>query len=289
MTVYLGNVGALVALPDPDPGVGATLARPRQEHATLGGGRTVDYAGPGRRTYTMAWERLTPAEYAVLEAFHTGGWGPGPFLLLPTAAGWNYLTPQQASATDVLATTDGFGGPAVMASSTAYAATGRRSLAWSLPANPTADHVLALTVQHNLPGLPVIPGVPLTWTAQVRAAAPITVTLIAEFGDADDHTLPGTATSTPVTAGPGWQTLTLTATPPTGAALTYPGVNVAPGSVTAPTVLYVDALRVDLGPTAPGWLPGRGVPLVSLVELTCSYPWADELSAAATFLEVGAG
>ncbi|MEV6526893.1 hypothetical protein AB0M43_33675 [Longispora sp. NPDC051575] len=288
MPLYLGQLGALVALPDPAPGLGATLARPHGEHVTLSGGRAVDFAGPGRRTYTLSWEALTDDEYAALEAFYSGAWGPGPWLMLPTDAAWNYLTPQQASGTDMLGNTDGFGGPAVMASSTDYAATGFRSLAWSLATNPVGDDNLVVWVQHNLSGLPVVPGVPLTWSAQIRAAAPVTVSMSIGWGDAQDHALPGAPSGTPVVAGPGWRTVTVTATPPAAAALAYLSLDVAPASVTAPTVLYVDALRADLGAARAGWLPGRGVPLVSLVELTQTYRWSDAIDCTATFLEVGA-
>lgn len=72
MALYLGWPGRWLVLPDPAPGVGASLIRPHGEHLLLDGGRVIDFAGPGLRSYTMRWQRLTDDEYAVLEQVHSG-------------------------------------------------------------------------------------------------------------------------------------------------------------------------------------------------------------------------
>ena len=294
MTVWIGWPGVFWgAVPDPAPGVVATLERPSGEHTTLSGSRTVDFAGFGRRSFRFTWERLTPAEYAVLEATFTGSNGVGPWMLATDDTPWNYLTSGQASATAATGDTTGWTVATGETLTSAYltsAPTPRSfaALGWSLP-NPTTSGRLTAVFPGNLSGWPAVPGVTWTFTVLMRTETATTLTASVALSWLDDGYQPLSTTlgaSLPVTAA-GWVTLTASATPPDGALAVVPEVRVTPATVTAPTVVYLDAPRFELGIPSGFWLPGRGLPLVSMTALTDRYPWADCHDADATFLEVG--
>lgn len=295
MPVWLGRPGALIALPDPAPGVTATLERPSGEHTTLAGGRVVEFAGFGRREFRLSWERLTDDEYAVLEAFHTGSCGVGPWVLLTDDARWNYLTSTQASTTSATADTTGWtvGAGETLTSTTTTTGSvrrGPRSLRWALPAAVTAGW-LGPTAPVGFSGWPVAAGLPWTFTLWSRtgatAALSVNAYAVLRWLDANG-TEPSVTSGSTVTVNPtGWGSVTVTGTPPTGAVSVLPEVRVLAASVTAPTNVYVDTPRLELSALSRGWSPGRGLPWVSLTALTDRYPWSDCHDCDVTFAEVG--
>ena len=292
MTLWLGWPGMLWALPDPAPGVGASLERSAGEHRTIGGGRTVEFTGTGRRSFHLVWERLTDDEYAVLETIFTGAAGIGPWMLATDDARWNYLTSGQASAAAVVDTI-GWSATGGENLSVVYNPAGGPPSArgavvgWSLPVPVTSGRLAALAPAH-LGGWPAPPGRPWTFTtlAATTAAAPVVGMVLRWFDTTDTELTPTTGAG--ITLGTDrWATLTITATPPPDAVRMMPEVHLVPGSVTGPVTVYLDAPRLMLTPTDRGWLPGRGLPLVSMTSLTDRYPWADTHDAEATLVEVG--
>lgn len=289
MSLWLGRPSTLVALPDPAPGLSATVTRRFGEHVTLGGGRVVDFAGPGRRTFRLHWDRLSDDEYAVLEAFHTGAWGPGPWLLVTDDAAWNLLTPNQAGGTDATGDPTGFDtvdDTERLTSSTARAWRGRRSLAWSLPAAVTRG-LLFIDPPDGMLGLPVPDGARLAVAARGWCDRPVQLAVGAFWLDATGQPIGAQVRGDPVTLGPSWAPVTFTAPPPAEAQAAQLSLVVTPASVTAATTVFLDAFQATHTAVPPPWRPGRGVPWVSLTDLTETYPWAETRDADATLMEVG--
>ncbi|MEV4414019.1 hypothetical protein [Catellatospora sp. NPDC049609] len=288
MTLYLGRPGALVELPDPDPGVTATPVRAAADHQLLGGGRVVDLLGTPRRIITASWTRLLDDEYALLEEFHSGARGSGPFALLPSAARWNYLTTGQAAATSATANTSGWTVTASesVASVSAPVLRGPRCLAWTVPAAPTSG-LLAPVAPGGAPGWSTPPAVAWYFAAAVRAStgAP-EVTARLRWLDAAGTQL-SISIGPPLTiSASGWLTAAVAATAPAGAVYVVPRLYLTAATIPAPTTVYVDTPRLGIG-TSGSWTPGRGLPLVTLTDLTDTYPWADVHDAKAVFTEVG--
>jgi hypothetical protein len=160
-------------------------------------------------------------------------------------------------------------------------------LSWSLPAAPTSAR-LAPVAPWAWSGWPALPGVPWTFTVSARTATgTATGYTVLRWLDIDNNEVSTTTGDTAALNPTGWTALTARATPPTGAVAVLPEVRLTPITVTAATTLYVDIPRLELGATAPGWLPGRGLPVVSMTELTDRYPWTDTHDVDATLLEVG--
>jgi hypothetical protein len=290
--LYLGRPGRWLVLPDPAPGVGASLVRPFGEHTTLDGGRVIDFAGAGRRVFTLRWQRLTDDEYAVLEQVHGGAHGPGPFVLLPTGLRWNYLSAWQAASGGIGTYPAGF----YLSDATewwALASTphpvlrGPRAIAWQLTPGTLAGR-MRLHSPSGGTGWPVVPGLAWTFTiaaqADPQAGIPVRVTVLLRWFDTDGAEVTTTQVEATVTPG-AWSPLLVSGTPPSAAVTVHPEVIVADASVTAETALYLDTPALEIGP-ARGWLPGRGVPVVSMVELSDTYAWHDLHDCEATLREV---
>jgi hypothetical protein len=288
MTLYLGRPGALVALPDPDPGVSVAPVRAAADHQLLGGGRVVDLLGTPRRVITASWTRLLDDEYALLEEFHSGARGTGPFTLLPSAASWNYLTSVQASATSVTADTSGWTvtAPETIASALSPVVRGPRCLAWSVPAAP-ASGLLAPLPPGGAAGWATPPAVPWHFAAVVRASGALELSARLRWLDASGAQVDLTIGGTTAVTSTGWAYPSVSATAPAGAAFVVPRLFLHSSTVTAPSTVYVDVPQLGIGFSPGNWTPGRGLPLVALTDLTDTYPWADVHDAKATFTEVG--
>lgn len=295
MALWLGPPERLLALPDPDPGMSATVTRPTAEHTLLGGGRVIDIAPSGRSTFTLRWQRLTDDEYAILEQVYSGATGPGPFLLLPADLRWNYLSPVQGAATSATTDTTGWsvtGGEQLASTGPDVGAVlrGPRSLRWSLP-SPTTSGRLAVSPPSGLPGWPAVPGLAWTWSCAARMGTTtgITVQAAAVLRWLDSSGADVSASSGPTVAvSPGiWAAPAVSAIRPATARYLLPEVRVEPATVTAATNVYLDTPQLFTGAAITEWVPGRGLPTVAFAELADRYPWADSHDCDATFLEVG--
>ncbi|GIJ50036.1 hypothetical protein Val02_69220 [Virgisporangium aliadipatigenens] len=298
MGLFLGTPGRLIALPEPDPGVSATVVRRFGVHDLLGGGRVVDRAAVGRREWRLSWQRLSEDEFAVLEAFHTGAFGPGPWVLVSDDIGWNWLTPNQASGTDVLGTADGFTvGPASGETAVPQwggSVSGFACLAWTVPTNATSGRLWVVPplrwpfTAGARRGVPVVPGAVYTFAVSAAADVPVTVRANAGWLDANGEYLPAPHAGPPAVLGPTYQRLSVTLpAPPAGAALLETTVSVDLSTVTANATVRLDLLSLTTGTVAPPWRPGGGVPVVSVTDLADRYPWHDVHDCAMTLLEVG--
>jgi hypothetical protein len=65
-------------LPAPGRGYTRTLDKIGGTHSSLKAARTRDVMGR-KRTYTLPWEKLTDAQWRLVEQYHDGSMGLGPF------------------------------------------------------------------------------------------------------------------------------------------------------------------------------------------------------------------
>lgn len=320
MTLYLGRPGtALEPLtPSPQTGLEATYARTSQVRPTIGGGRVVDYAPGGLRTWKATWSSLTATELAALETWYLH---PGPYALLDTTR-INHLSAGQSTTTDA----DGItvaGTEAVTITTVAQTPV----LCWTIPGAPgPGGGILTFADHPTLPGICWPADQPATWSMLVRGGGADPDTSVQAAlgwlrgdGGLIDHHL-GAPT---MLRGDAWATATVTApTPPPTAAYLLPRLVVDGASIDASASgiggaplasTWAQAARTGLDPltaivddwvfgsnvevrvwrpclamatTPPAWVPGTGVPLVTWSELADTYPWSGHHDITATILEV---
>lgn len=251
MSFYLGNplTGTMVELPHPGKGLQPTMERGANVRRTVGGGQSVALSPGVRRTYSLQWTDLSPTEYTVLEEFFTGGRGPGPWALVDPGRR-NHLSLNQASATS--ADNDGTGwyvmAPETVTSEPDAYVRGPRSARWSLPAG-YATGILRFPGPGSYPGVPVIPGQPWTFTAQVSATATsATVVPALSFLDRGGYEVAAYVGS-PVVANVGaWAAVAIAVgLPPVGGVFVQPQLRVAVGTVSAGATGYGSTRLAGLG------------------------------------------
>lgn len=213
--------------------------------------------------------------------------------MLPTDVRWNYLSPWQGASGGIGIYPAGFfvsddHADVSLLSVSEPVLRGPRAIAWGLVAGGPAGRLRLYTPSR---GLVAWPALPQPWTfsiagrADSEAGIGVRVRMVLRFSDADGTERPPTTSEwVSVTPG-GWTPLAVSGTAPPGAAWVDPEVHVEDASITADTVLYLDTPAMQVGPAA-GWLPGRAVPVVSLVELSDLYAWHDLHDCEATWREV---
>jgi hypothetical protein len=294
VTIYLGPVGNLIALPSIGRGISAALTVPSAVHQIAGrGGRVIDrFPGAAARTYQMARSWLTADEVTILEAMYLGAYGSGPFVLFDP---WrrNMLSANQSSGTDVLDDTTGFvpTNTAILSSSTVLAEHGQRSLAWAVTAisMPVITGLLTnealADVTHDVP---VVPST--AYTAQVRGRLSTSTGTIRPdlrwYDSAGAFISINSGTAVALVTG-SWTTATVTATAPSNAALArFKLANTVMG---AAQTIYLDKWQLEQASTAGAWVLGTGVPRVSFTDdLGESYNGPGFADAGFTLTEVGA-
>lgn len=141
---WLGKPGALTLIRMPDAGIrrdGVDNFAVRN----LLDGQSVDRSPYLCRTWTFQHQWLRPEVMSVFMEYATRQRGVGPFILVDPQMK-NLLTPNQASGTDALHTTEGFavtGTGDALSSSTAWYQQGERSLLWqqNVPTVPAATQL----------------------------------------------------------------------------------------------------------------------------------------------------
>ena len=219
MAEYLGQLGQLVEL-----GCASTervQSGPRYfPQVTVEGRRSVQLLPAPPRAWAVNWRAARREEVAALADFVTGGWGPGPWHWVSLAAHrGNLLTPSQAGCRDRTNTavfTDG--GPM-----------------------PTADGGIAPTsVVSSLgsgwtrmwAGIPALSGTPVTFSADVEGEG---ARIIIEARDSAGASLSTAGASSSAAAV---SRVSVTLTPPTGAASVAVGVQSTVARLTRPQVTW---------------------------------------------------
>lgn len=220
---YLGSLGRLAALRC------ASSERldsgPRYtEEFTIEGRRRVQVRPASPRSWDVSWALGRPGQVALLSAFTSGAWGNGPWHWVPVQAQQgNLLTPREAQLLDratVSAANVQDAGPV-------RDATG----AWS-PRSVTvtvASGWVALAT-----GVPVIPGVPFTFSCDVQGTDPQV-----HVGFFDAAGLPVSGHSHPG-AGTEIQRVSVSASVPEGAVEARVGVRSTVTRATRPQATWTD-------------------------------------------------
>lgn len=294
MTIYLGPVGNLIALPSIGRGISAALTVPSAVHQIAGrGGRVVDrFPGAASRVYGMARSWLTADELTIVESMYLGAYGSGPFVLLePWRA--NLLSANQSSGTDVLDDTTGFVPiTGLLTSSTAQSDHGSRSLAWAVTAANQRMMLgdLANTTNANLlRDVPVLPSTVYSVGNRSRLSASTGTARVDVYwftaAGAFISASTGTATALSNAAFTTCPCLNVTS-PSTAAVMRASMINTVMG---AAQTIYSDKWQVAYGATLPAWTLGTGVPRVSFTDdLAETYNGPGYMDAGFTLTEVGA-
>lgn len=167
-----------------------------------------------------------------------------------------------------------------LSSSAALVDRGPRSLAWTLGSAFTditgTTAVLILdSPSPSWPGIPVIAGLPLmfSFTARGGGADPI-VTLTPQLTWYDTAgAVISTTSGTPVaTSSSAWSVVSVTATPPGGAAYVLAKVEFTSGE-SAGSIVYMDRFQMERGSAITTWRPGTGIMPVTMISLNEQWPW----------------
>lgn len=270
-TFALGPAGALQSFRAPGPDYASARARLGGTHETLTGRLIRDTIGY-RRSFTLRLPPdLTAEQYSVLEALFEQ---PGPYRFVdPTRR--NLLTANQSSGTDALRTTEGYSviSAGSVASSTAQARSGTRSLAWTFGAlgGGGSGFVLAsnITTPDSTWAAPLA-GETYTFSAYFRSTVAITMKVEMSWRDATGAEI---SLSSGVGASVGtadWLTRrAISAAAPANTAYVI-GRAINTAAAGAGTV-YCDDPQLEQAAAATNAVLGTGVPLVSIDSLTPDY------------------
>lgn len=236
----------------PIPGVSAlagTSERASSTRTTLGGRRVVQEAARAHRTWEVTLRPGSrPKDLAALVALAAGEWGRGPFLF---ASEWaqvtNLLTPRTAALDvgPVAPSTFSVAGPLLLADGSAagrHLAAGGAGVYFPLAGGAVED-------------VPVEPDVPVTASAYTTTTGILRIQWFTAAGSLITQTAPSSQTTDAPTR------LSLTATPPAGAALARMRVQVGAGGVVArPAFTWTPELLP--------YYPGQGVSRVRVAGLS---------------------
>lgn len=206
---YLGSLGRLIGLSCPSSERIQPAARYSEEF-TVEGRRRVQVRPASPRVWDLAVDVATPAELVALSGFLTGAWGAGPWHWVPVLAQrGNLLTPREAQLVERAG---------VSAESVQDAGPVRDSDGgWSAR---SVTVTLDTGWVHLVRDVPVIPGLPFTFSCDVRGGlTPGQVHV--QFSDATGAYV-GSVTGTAPNAG--MHRVSATATVPTGAVSATVGV-----------------------------------------------------------------
>lgn len=276
---WLGKPGALTQLQM----VGEGYSRPLDDNIAvhdLLDGRAVDRSPYGVRTWQLNYEWLQPAVASALYEYATRQRGFGPFVFIDPHAK-NLLSPNQASGTDALHTTEGFtvtGTGEVLSSSTSWFQQGERSLAWQLsPPVTGSGGVLRVVAPTGLYGWCLPPGTPVAFSGYVRQAnaADISVDITPRIafmnGAGQVQSYVNATVITTVTGSAQAFCLITTMPQVTGGVYLEPQFIVTGSSVTGTAIVLLDQLQLETGlvtntvlTACTTWEYGQGQPLVSV-------------------------
>lgn len=273
---YLGPAGALVQLPSPAPGYEPAEVLRAGTHELLGGGNVRDRLGI-RRRITLAWPALSDDNYSLVRGLVRS---LGPFRYLdPTER--NLLTPNQAGGSDDLRTIEGVSArtQGTITSSTTFARSGQRSLAWATgSALAATDRGYALRTSSTVDATwtAVRPSIAYTVSAYARTSAAVSMKAGMEWYDAAG-TIIGSAvfgSGVPLSTSNFNTRVTHTATSPSNAAYAV-GLLLNSTTTGAAITTYADEFQLEEAGSVGTWRLGVGSPLVAVEGFSASVPLAD--------------
>ena len=216
---YFGELGRLVPLRCASAERVQASAR-YVPSVTVEGRRRVQVVPASPRAWDVSWGLARPGEAAALEAFANGAWGSGPWHWVSVQAHrGNLLTPAEADLVEWTARAALSAGGPVRDADGEWAA---RSLLFSQSSGWTSIFT----------GLPVVAGVPVTWSCDVTGSSPRITMTFHDSAGAVVTELTGTG------AGSGMQRVSVTGTPPASAVAARVGVRAGVSRLTRPQVSW---------------------------------------------------
>ena len=223
---YLGSLGRLVGLSCPSSE--RVESAPRYVTSmTVEGRRRAQVRPASPRVWDLSVGVATPTELAVLSDFVTGAWGAGPWHWVSVQAQrGNLLTPREAALVDRRSNPDWVEGGPVVGTDGTLAPRSMLSARTSSWASVFLD-------------VPCIPGVPITWSADIAGDGELTPALASAFSDAAGNQIAsGVYEYAPSVHG--LQRVSQTRIPPVGAASFRAGLSYRTRRMTRPQVTWTD-------------------------------------------------
>lgn len=288
--MWFGRPGSLVELPVPEVDISIESLLSSSVLTSLSGARTVQRASRSRRTFTFDWHFLSEDEAALIRAFYLRFNGPGPWPMI-LESNRNLLTPNLSSGTDVLADTTDFrffnGGSIESDSSVRFQ--GRRSFLWTMPSSISSDPLLVLGWPGSNFGYPAIPN---QWYAfSVYCSSNDSGILLKpklSFYDGDGILISTEDRDQGATSGTFtvFNRLELVAQAPSNAG--YIQVSVLADTAVASKKVWLDAAQLEMGQQVTDWVPGEGVPQITITNVPTASPKQGVFSLeSVVFTEVG--
>lgn len=289
--VYFGRPGSLVSMPWPRGDLDKPYDRQTFDFVTGSGQHLTSMASLGSRPYTVTWNALHVDNFKAVEQYWNGAMGVGPWAFIDPSSN-NLLLPNQAAATSVTndltgwKTETGTATEGTLFSNSNAAFIHRpgatRSIKWQFTAGPISVRptLVAVSAYRNWPALPVVPGLPYTysfWVISDGTDPSVSVKARIRWTDSVNAAILPDADPGYTAIGTGWQRLTVTGTAPANAYWGYPGAVVDDTTVTVGAILYVDELNFEQDSVANNWAPGTGLRPVEILQLTETVPFESRL------------
>lgn len=232
---YLGSLGRLIGLACPSSERTQPAARYSEEF-TVEGRRRVQVRPASPRAWDLSVGVATPAELAALSGFVTGAWGNGPWHWVPVQAQrGNLLTPREAQLVERASVSSA----SVQDAGPVRDADG----GWSpRSVTVTLDSGWVALMR----GVPVIPGLPFTFSCDVQGGATPGALWVVFRDAAGGSVMTGNASA----PNAGMRRVSYTATVPAGAVSAEVGVRASTLRAARPQVTWTD------GPVP--WSAGHG-------------------------------
>lgn len=273
--MWFGRPGQLVKLPSPKRGIVGDPIVESSSLTLLSGRKRTQLAERSSRAWELPYKLLTEAEAGIFTGYYMRHHGRGPWTFI-SELDTNLLSPNQSSATAALGTTEGFAvSHGTIAPSTDYYYQAPQSLLWTLPAStPGTPPFVSLTWPGSAFGVPVIPNTSYATSARISGdSASFEVRL-----DMRWYTAAGSLISTSQ-----WAPTTLSGSLSDYSYVSISGLSPATAAyvLIAPVAetmvnnghISIDRLQFEIGPVATDWVPGFGVPRVSIVDMGRQYEW----------------
>lgn len=221
---YLGGLGRLIEVPFTASEAVSTQDRYAVK-ATMEGRRRAQVRPASPRSWNVDVKGARPNEVAALSDFVTGAWGAGPWHWVSVQAQrGNLLTPREAALLDRRSSPGWVeGGPVVGTDGTLAprSVLSARTSSWA----------------SLFTGVPVIPGVPVTWSADIAGDGAAAPALASSFADASGSPI-GSGVTEPAPSAVGLQRVSQTRVPPEGAVSISVGIFWTARRVTRPQVTW---------------------------------------------------
>lgn len=292
MTYYLGQAGALVALPDPETGLSMTTDRIGGTHQLLSGNRVRDTLG-WMRTWQLAWTVLPRVNYMQLEGFYTGANGAGPYYFFEPEQ-VNILPSHVAAANDTSTSSFTNQTSTGLFLAGAPTATAWNSMGGPFPAGTSlaigagaANGLAAFSVLYQTVVVPVIAGLPYCSSVYISSdsGAPTIYSKIVWF-DSTRSTISSTDAGT-IAGGTAGRIVADNRTAPSNAVWALLQILTATANSSGSTkFVYADGFQLEQGLASSTWVPGYAVPLVTIDTLNRSTPLSAVADTQMTLVQV---